>query len=552
MRKLAFIALLFCIMAGAQQTRPVLIIPVELNGVPFENTVEKLDSTLQTVSAYCRDNLNDKYPCEFVQAPTVRLTGSYNNDNIHIAVIDACRQLSKHINFAEYHNGVGLIFSGENIFPHENSIENLNASIVVNGISIRSYFATSEFINGKVLEAGLICHEYGHLLGLKDMYDTDGANSNGLSPGLWGSTALMDKGEQNGDYLCPAGLNAIDLKTLGIGVCDTLKPGNYNLQPLSREQRYLYLPCDVDDEYFLFECRSQEKWDSLIGGNGLLVYHIDQSYNKSGYSTFYKQNLNASERWEYNEVNCRPDHQCARLLKANPDAETVGDVFFPFADNRVLSSESSPALRFWSGKGSTLALLNIQIMDDSSVSFDVIEPIADAGEYCFQNEARLFWDIDPSLLDQIEDCTIYLNSNGEDRQEFKTMPNSKGRVSISFDSLRDNCIYDVELHIESLMGPFSSEKQFKTLVIDSRNTYPFIFLFDAKRDSRGNFLLGSSFPLHVFNAFDVEEIVWTFDGKTPQLNSDGLFVVERDGVLKAELHYSDGSCEVLCKSISVR
>lgn len=530
--------LMLSILAGAQELKPVLIIPVELNGVPFTHPAEKLDSVLNISSQYCLDNLKESYSCKFVRAPKVVLSGNYSNENINIAVLEAKRQTSRNLKLNDYFNGMGFIFSGENIFPHENSSER--------------YFAVSEYYNGTVLGPGIICHEYGHLLGLKDMYDTDGANSNGLSHGLWGSTALMDKGEQNGDYYCPAGLNSIDLNTLGLGVCDTLKAGSYILQPLSREQRYLLLPADVDNEFFLFECRAQEKWDSLIGGRGLLVYHIDQSYNKSGYSTYYKQTLNATQRWEYNEVNCNPEHQCALLLKANPDAESTEELFFPYGQNCVLNSESSPALRFWSGASSKLALTDIRILDDSSVSFNVIEPVVNAEEYCFQNKATVFWNIDQSLLEELRDCTIYLNSNGEDRQEFKVMPNEKGRLSCEFTSLRDNCEYSLEVLLETNKGLFGAKRIIKTRAIDNRNTYPFIFLFDAQRDSRGNFILGTCFPLHVYNAFDVEEIVWTFEGKTPSLNSDGLFVVKKDGILRAELHYSDGSCETICKSISVR
>ena len=38
----------------------------------------------------------------------------------------------------------------------------------------------------------------------------------------------------------------------------------------------------------------------------------------SGYSENYGRVLKAYERWEAaNEVNCRPDHQCADLLEAD-------------------------------------------------------------------------------------------------------------------------------------------------------------------------------------------------------------------------------------------
>ena len=86
----------------------------------------------------------------------------------------------------------------------------------------------------------------------------------------------------------------------------------------------------------------------------------------------------------------------------------------------------------------------------------------------------------------------------------------------------------------------------------SRNTIPFIFLGGAERNDDGSFKMGSSFPLYVYNSIGAGEIRWTFNGKEPKLNDEGLFVVEGNGTLRAEVFYEDGSCDIIAKEIIAR
>ena len=47
-------------------------------------------------------------------------------------------------------------------------------------------------------------------------------------------------------------------------------------------------------------------------------------------------------------------------------------------------------------------------------------------------------------------------------------------------------------------------------------------------------------------------MTWSFDGQSISPDEKGKFTVERDGILRAELLYEDGSIDVICKEISVR
>ena len=46
--------------------------------------------------------------------------------------------------------------------------------------------------------------------------------------------------------------------------------------------------------------------------------------------------------------------------------------------------------------------------------------------------------------------------------------------------------------------------------------------------------------------------IGTFNGKEPKLNDEGLFVVEGNGTLRAEVFYEDGSCDIIAKEIIAR
>ena len=70
----------------------------------------------------------------------------------------------------------------------------------------------------------------------------------------------------------------------------------------------------------------------------------------------------------YNEVNCRPDHQCADLIEAIPSATHVRNVFFPASG---VNSLDASALTFWSGEECPVSLTGIK-MDGDNVVFNVV------------------------------------------------------------------------------------------------------------------------------------------------------------------------------------
>lgn len=140
---------------------------------------------------------------------------------------------------------------------------------------------------------GTFAHEFGHDLGLPDLYDTD--SSNGASEGI-GEWGLMGSGNwlgsPPGSY--PAHLSAWSKYFLGwvnpIKVNSTLLNKQIN-QVETNDEVYMILdnPGDTPGyldwstsgtgigEYFLVENRRKTGYDAYLPGEGLLIWHIDES-----------------------------------------------------------------------------------------------------------------------------------------------------------------------------------------------------------------------------------------------------------------------------------
>lgn len=545
--------------AAQRYCRKVPVILAEFADESFTITREYADSVLRVTEQYFFDQLGPDDSIKFTLGPSVTLSARQDASNVALAVSEACRLADQHINYSLFATDgsnkvdcICVIFSGSRVWPRQYRLTDENVFISLDGKELDGYMAIPEVFEGEMLKTGILCHEYGHALGLSDYYDTDGEGSGGFAQCLWGSISPMDSGFKNNASRTPAGFGAPEYHELGLGICDTLKLGRINLEPVSINRRYLWYPADVQGEYWLFECRAARGWDEYIGGNGLLIYHVDKSKNKAGYSTYYNITLTAQQRWERKQVNCRPDHQCMDLVEAFPGADSVNAVFFPYTPDQVFASETDPGFRFWSGKASNLAIKDIVMEADSSVSFTVIEPIRNGNEYVFQNCATISWELDGSLLEESDSCVVRWYRDGEEIIHGQIEPGKSGKAFQTVGNLEPGTHYVIELALHTPATAYTLDRHITTLNKDSRNTIPFIFLGGALRNSDGSFVRGSSFPLYVYNSTDADEIRWTFEGKEIKLNDEGLFTVEGNGVLRAEVFYGDGSCDVIAKEIVAR
>ncbi len=258
------------------------------------------------------------------------------------------------------------------VWPHKWEVLN---KPTFDGKTLNVYACTSE-LRGSSAEdpiitgIGTFCHEFSHVFGLADHYDTTGS-VDGTSYGL-GSYDLMTLGGYNNDGNSPPLLNALERMMIGWVEPEELDSvEDITLGPINRGQTYK-MSTDVEGEFFLFENRSRtySVWDNYIPGEGLLITHVDQSDPYLSY-------------WQNNYPNGDLSHECFKLLVAgnvNVDYYDGWDKApYPYVDasvaannNNEWSPNSQPRSEAWSGE-----LMKLQITDiaksGENITFKVSE-----------------------------------------------------------------------------------------------------------------------------------------------------------------------------------
>ena len=493
-------------------------------------------------------------------------------------VIEACRLADEQVDFSLYDddgNGqvdnVFVFFAGGDeaegagddcIWSHAWYIKDgAGKNLLLDGKVINRYACTSELaryvdpygeLKQRLTGIGSFCHEYSHTFGLPDLYDTDYDASGGTSEALWRSTALMDGGNQNNIGATPPYFNAIEREILGITVPEIIEnPGVYTLAPISEGGKSYRINTENENEYFLLECRSEKSWDAYIGGKGLLVYHIDKSSKSAGYSDSYRMNITADIRWTlYNEVNCRPDHQCADLIEAIPGAANVRNVFYPAADVSSIDKEN---FKSWQGEAGSYALTGIR-MDGDAVVFNVIggadgvppEPVS-IGFEKFQDAAIVTFE---SSVPYDGDAAITWGPTGKEVKSLNISPYESGKYALVLDGLEPRTSYSLNIAFVK-DGVAGKEGNISFMTSSDNGGYPYIYLKNVQRNPNGTFPVGSRLPLRVYNAVGAKDILWTFNGTLVNVDDSGYYRIKTDGTLKAVIYWDDMTKDVIVKEIKV-
>lgn len=545
-----------------------IFIPVQFQDQEMTLSHEILEQRVSSAQQYWADQYADKSRFVFDLAPTVTLSkplgyyGANYPDRKDVLIVDAvksaCDAADAFVDFSQYDlvylicAGVSEATTGEagNIWPQYFRLSDFSSQFVLDGSTVNDVCVCCEyaFIGSRRVDADIIelCHEFGHYLGLPDFYDTDNDASRGVSPGLRHS-ALMDYFMGSSELSSPPNLSAVEMESLGLGICDTLKRGEYVLEPLDRGRRYLKALGDREGEYYLIECRQAEGRDRSLGGSGLRLIHVDQSSAEAGYSDYYGTVMTAYERWLKNQINNNPDHECAHLVMAVADPQSGADAFFPRPGVTVYGTESADPFKFWSETSSRLVLSNIQLKDDGSVSFDVIEPLVIEDIISFQDAAIVRWSVDPILSGK----NVTLLLSWTDGEETGSVEIDDSRQAYIFEGLKSLTEYDLNI-VLSVDGEklYSLSSSFSTKVY-REDTLPYIYLTGVPRNEDGSFPYGSKIPLRVFNAKDVESVTWLYNGKAVFPGPDGYFTIVSSGALRARIQYKDGSTEVIVKQINL-
>ena len=341
-----------------------------------------------SVRDYFSDNSGGKFQPHFdiagpYKVPFSQYDCNINKDNkigqILRAAIDSADVVGN-VNFKDYDgdgdgkvdlvyfivagNGANYIGNNENLWwPHRSGFWGIKKD----GVYLQDYASSTELLGYmsrpttvRIDGIGTICHEFSHVLGLPDFYDSDYEKSGGQSndPGDWSvmaSGCYMDNGDT------PVGYSLYE--RYSVGFCDEPEKitaeGSYTLEPLFSSFTGFRIDSPVNKEFFLFENRQKNafKWDKYLPGSGMLVHRVDKT--NSGV-------------WSGNTVNANPDHNYYEVIRAGGTSQgSAADVFPGTRKVRMLNANTTPAnLKTWSGKATRWGLKNIQMANDI-VTFDI-------------------------------------------------------------------------------------------------------------------------------------------------------------------------------------
>lgn len=145
---------------------------------------------------------------------------------------------------------------------------------------------------------GVLCHEFGHALGLPELYAPGAAVHEGI--GKWG---LMGQGTWVGRGRQPPHLEAWSKLQLGwVDVLDVERTTiGVRLPAVTEEPLVVRIPAvpGKPQEYYLLENRERVGHDAALPGDGVLVWHVDESV--TGFRT----------------VQSNPAHKLLHLVEAD-------------------------------------------------------------------------------------------------------------------------------------------------------------------------------------------------------------------------------------------
>ena len=212
-----------------------------------------------------------------------------------------------------------------------------------------SHYACSNEISGnaysqygqstKILAGiGTFVHEYGHVLGLPDFYNTEDMNDQS-TPFIW---SLMDMGEYNSyaenDLLAgtaPPRLTAFERYSLGWLTPRVLEKqnGEITLYGIDRNDAIL-IPSTNKNEYFFLDYRAKYDEIAPLPNSGMLVWRV--SYNASA--------------WDNNKVNVKDAYRM-NLIRSDKDdgLQTVRNGWYtyraPTLEDEYLKGDPFPGIK---------------------------------------------------------------------------------------------------------------------------------------------------------------------------------------------------------------
>ena len=253
---------------------------------------------------------NDKYPEVMIKEACELVNDSvdyslYDNDND--GYVDFV-----YVIYAGYGEADG---GGDNtIWPHAWHLYSAaGRKCEVDGKIIDLYACGNEMDNYTKHHTGIgtFCHEFSHVLGLPDLYETTGYGDH-KTMGEW---SILDYGPYNNDGNTPPAYSAYERFFMGWLTPRLItEPENITLAELNDSREALLISSSDQHNligndpnpttFYMLENRQQAGWDEYLPGHGLMLTKVKYSYNK----------------WYQNTVNNTASNMGVDLIEADGKA----------------------------------------------------------------------------------------------------------------------------------------------------------------------------------------------------------------------------------------
>lgn len=339
----------------------------------LENSMEKLDLTFDVTKPVTLSKKKAEYGYS--------KDAAFGGEDAVREALDSL--IARKLDFSKYDNDkdgevdfVVAIYAGTSaswgvdmdaIWPHQGFIEDFKIN---KSLSFNKYACTNE-INGyahkedsstKTMEGiGIIVHEFSHMLGLADIYDTY------KSVGYIGTWDLMDEGEYNctakkQSACTPPNYSAFERMYMGwLEPTEITKAGNFTLKSISTNTAYIINSTEKnEDQFHLLEYRSHKGFDKAQATHGMLIWKIDFD----------------EELWNVNKINFHDNyHIDIAMSNAQKQDTTKKSYVFPGAAKITEFGNFSSLL--YKNAGFQLSKI-AEAKDSSNVTFTVTKKEAES------------------------------------------------------------------------------------------------------------------------------------------------------------------------------
>jgi len=290
---------------------------------------------------------------------------------------------------------------------------------------------------------GVVCHEFGHQLGLPDLYYDQES--------IVGKWCLMDYGVWCGSPQgsTPSHLSAWCKQFLGwfdVEIVSSTKRNIY-LSNIEYSSTVIRIPVLTSDnpskEYFLLEYRKKISFDSILPGEGLLIWRIDDAIASS------------PERLKNNDINSGIPHYGIDLIEADktPASKNYGDDGDPFPGIKNIKFFSPQEYDITAYNGSPINIVVADITKyDTTTYFDIISITG-----LFVKVTRL--DGTP-----LRDVKITLNNDQQTKQTF-TSSNGSSLIELSSGTWKITCSLTNYITYYDIIEIPNEQLKIKTIIL---------------------------------------------------------------------------------------